>query len=410
MVQQMGRGRAGTVGRHGILLCAAWLATACLCPVFSVLSSRNLPRPPPPACLSPAEQAEYMPSAGIPPPEYGTPSEKRLGTGVRAAQANLLAPGSIMKKRIAFFGTCQLVHLASLLSRLPGWTERYETDRILRVDRLTSEQYRHFLLNCETADILCVQPVQAEHFYEARTECVLDYARRHGKRVIIIPYVYFSGYAPHMIYAHTNVGEYHCAASVACMVAKLNIPEAQRTVADFFRRPQEFFLHTASSSLGEMLRRERLLQGVHDECVPLYAWFTQNFQQTRLMHTHNHPAPVLFRYLLRELAGRLDLEADDTPLPEDFLHDDDIFPVHWGVQATLHLAPELVSPLLRDGGRIYTLEETVGRCLSHLYADRASLLVTVRRRLSEIKAIFQAMFGRPLPMRPARGKGLNTQT
>lgn len=302
-------------------------------------------------------------------------------------------------KKIAFFGTCQLVHLANLLSRLPGWADRYETDRILRVDRLTQEQYRHFLLNCETADILCVQPVQAEHFYEARTECVLDYARRHGKRVVIVPYVYFSGYAPHMIYAHTNVGEYHCAASVACLVAGLDIPRAQRTVADFFRRPQEFFLRDATNSLGEMLRRERLLQAMHDESVPVSAWFTQHFQQTRLMNTHNHPSPALFRYLLRELADRLDLAAEGTPLPDDFLHDDDQFPIHRGVQATLHLAPEMTSPLLQDGGRSYTLEETVGRCLSRLRADRASLLMTLRRRLPEIGAVFQALFGRPLPLR-----------
>lgn len=111
-----------------------------------------------------------------------------------------------MQSRIAFFGTCQLVHLANLLSHLPGWTDQYVSDRILRVDTLTQEQYRHFLVNCETADILCVQPVQAEHFYEARTECVLEYARRHGKRVIIVPYVYFSGYTPHIIYAHTKYG------------------------------------------------------------------------------------------------------------------------------------------------------------------------------------------------------------
>lgn len=304
-----------------------------------------------------------------------------------------------MQDRIAFFGTCQLVHLANLLSRLPGWADRYTSDRILRVDTLTQEQYRHFLVNCETADILCVQPVQAEHFYEARTECVLDYARRHGKRVIIVPYVYFSGYAPHIVYAHTNMGEYHCAASVSCLVAGLDIPRAQRTVADFLRRPQEFFLRKAADSLEEMLRRERRLRELHDELVPVSAWFAGHFQQTLLMHTHNHPSPALFRYLLRELAGRLDLSAEDVPLPDGFLQDDDHFPVHRGVQAALRLAPELSSPLFRDGGRTYALEETVGRCLSRLSGDRASLLMILSHRLHEVGAVFQALFGRPLPLR-----------
>lgn len=307
-----------------------------------------------------------------------------------------------MKSRIAFFGTCQLVHLASLLSRLPGWADRYETERVLRVDRLPEEQCRDFLVNCcETPDILCVQPVQAEHFYEARTECVLEYARRHGKRVIIVPYVYFSGYAPHMLYTRTRVGEYHCAASLACLVGGQDIPQAQRIVAGFLRRPQELFLRNATKSLGEMLRRERLIQEMHDESIPVSAWFMQRYQQTLLMHTHNHPSPVLFRYLLGELAGRLGLVADDTPLPDGFLHDDDHFPVHRGVQATLHLAPELASPLLQDGGRTYTLEETVARCLSRLHADRSSLLTVLQRRLNEVDAVFQALFGRPLPLTPA---------
>ena len=304
-----------------------------------------------------------------------------------------------MQSRIAFFGTCQLVHLANLLSHLPGWTDQYVSDRILRVDTLTQEQYRHFLVNCETADILCVQPVQAEHFYEARTECVLEYARRHGKRVIIVPYVYFSGYAPHITYAHTNMGEYHCVASVSCLVAGLDISRAQQTVADFLRRPREFFLRKATDSLEEMLRRERRLRELHDDLVPVSAWFAGHFQQTLLMHTHNHPSPALFRYLLRELAARLDLAAEDCPLPDGFLHDDDHFPVHRGVQAALHLAPELHSPLFRDGGRTYTLEDTVSRCLSRLRTDRASLLMILSHRLPEVGAVFQALFGRPLPLR-----------
>lgn len=304
-----------------------------------------------------------------------------------------------MQSRIAFFGTCQLVHLANLLSRLPDWADMYTSDRILRVDTLTQDQYRHFLVNCETADILCVQPVQAEHFYEARTECVLEYARRHGKRVIIVPYVYFSGYAPHIVYAHTNMGEYHCAASVSCLVAGLDIPSAQRTVADFLRRPQEFFLRNAADSLEEMQRRERKLGELHDDLVPVSAWFAGHFQQTLLMHTHNHPSPALFRYLLRELAGRLGLAAGSAPLPDGFLDDDDHFPIHRGVQAALHLAPELHSPLFRDGKRTYTLEDTVSRCLSRLPGDRASLLMILSRRLHDVGAVFQALFGRPLPLR-----------
>lgn len=304
-----------------------------------------------------------------------------------------------MQSRIAFFGTCQLVHLANLLSRLPDWAGMYTPDRILRVDTLTQDQYRRFLVNCETADILCVQPVQAEHFYEARTECVLDYARSHGKRVIIVPYVYFSGYAPHIVYAHTNMGEYHCAASVSCLVAGLDIPHAQRTVADFLRRPQGFFLRNAVDSLEEMQRRERRLGELHDDLVPVSAWFAGHFQQTLLMHTHNHPSPALFRYLLRELAGRLNLAAGSAPLPDGFLDDDDHFPIHRGVQAALRLAPELHSPLFRDGKRTYTLEDTVSRCLSLLSDDRASLLMILRHRLHDVEAVFQALFGRPLPLR-----------
>lgn len=276
------------------------------------------------------------------------------------------------------------LQLAALLAHLPGWTERYVPDRTLRVDMLTRERCRHFLAECETADTLCVQPVHAEHFYEARTQCVLDYARRHGKRVLIVPYLHFSGYAPHMLYAHTNVGIYHCAASVACLMAGVELPRAQRIVTDFLRRPQEFFVCNAAASLEEMLRRERLLQEMHEESIPVSAWFARHFQHVLLMHAHNHPSPALFRHLLRELAGRLNLAADDVPLPDDFLQTGDHFPVHRGVQAALHLAPEPVSPLLRGGGRTYGPEKTTARCLS---------------RLREVGLVHQALFGRPLPMR-----------
>ena len=57
------------------------------------------------------------------------------------------------------------------------------------------------------------------------------------------------------------------------------------------------------------------------------------------------------------------------------------------------------SPLFRDGKRTYTLEDTVSRCLSRLPGDRASLLMILSRRLHDVGAVFQALFGRPLPLR-----------
>ena len=141
-------------------------------------------------------------------------------------------------KEIVFLGTCQIEAIANILVKLDFFNKIYHVKNIIKVYSAEIEEMNDFIQKMNEIDLVIFQPV-SENYREGlfSTKRIKDAAERANVNMILVPYIFFNGYFPHIGYIKNESGQYiekgeiiyHDKNIIKHLVEEIDISKAENT-------------------------------------------------------------------------------------------------------------------------------------------------------------------------------------
>lgn len=271
-------------------------------------------------------------------------------------------------KQCAFIGTCQLKAISDILSKCSDFTSEYEICKVILVHSTSKEDINNFFTNeLKDVDLVICQPVSPKYRKGlVSTKRLLEYKPK-SCQTILVPYLYFDGYFPSIIYLKDSQNKkvykngliYHDKNVIKHLLNKIDVKKSKGvdTYLNLTHKEEVHVKRITNILNDKYYYGKNQTQRIINETVKILEYrelspydykrpvdiimsdyIKNNYNKTRLFFTMNHPTNDTLIELSKRILSHLEINSD-----LDFLHnlpeylDDVIFPIYPSLIHNLNL-------------------------------------------------------------------------
>jgi len=211
-----------------------------------------------------------------------------------------------MKLQCLVYGNCQAMAMASLLSKHPEFSEKYDIIDIQPVHLIKADDIPALETYISSVSLFIYQHVSDKYrgLPGLSTRSLLSKINPDAQK-ISIPVAYFTGYHPEITYLKSSATE---VVSKPFPYHDLNIlklyahGKSAAAIVDELESEQfydeAFVLKNFQKTLESLSEREQNLD------IKLAPFIKNNFQKSKLFHTFNHPSSPTIEFILDSIVSR----------------------------------------------------------------------------------------------------------